>query len=241
MIFVALNYRLGALGFLAGSEVSQDGDLNVGLLDQRLALQWISKYISRFGGAPDKITIMGESAGGGSVIHHWTAYGGDNGPALFSQVIAQSPVVYPVNSNKTEEVFNNFLNNLTVSTLTDARNVSAHDLISANARFIQAAPPTSFLFGPQVDRKFIPRPTAELLGKGKFYKSVTIMAAHNAFEGSFFFDPNVKTDSDFRDWVETVSPGLSKTSMNELLNDIYPPLFDGSLGYTDMDTRQTTL
>ncbi|KAK6219144.1 hypothetical protein LQW54_002393 [Pestalotiopsis sp. IQ-011] len=38
MIYVALNYRLGALGFLAGPELAADGDLNAGLLDQRLAL-----------------------------------------------------------------------------------------------------------------------------------------------------------------------------------------------------------
>jgi carboxylesterase type B len=41
MVFVALNYRLGALGFLSGPEVKKNGDLNVGLLDQRLALEWV--------------------------------------------------------------------------------------------------------------------------------------------------------------------------------------------------------
>lgn len=45
IILVNFNYRVGALGFLAGQKVQQDGDLNVGLLDQRQALQWVKRYI----------------------------------------------------------------------------------------------------------------------------------------------------------------------------------------------------
>jgi carboxylesterase type B len=45
IVFVNFNYRVGALGFLAGEEVQKHGDLNVGLLDQRKALQWVKKHI----------------------------------------------------------------------------------------------------------------------------------------------------------------------------------------------------
>lgn len=45
IVFVNFNYRVGALGFLAGKDVKEDGDLNVGLLDQRMALQWVKKHI----------------------------------------------------------------------------------------------------------------------------------------------------------------------------------------------------
>lgn len=51
MIVVQFNYRLGALGFLAGQEVAADGNLNVGLLDQRQALEWINTYISQVSAA----------------------------------------------------------------------------------------------------------------------------------------------------------------------------------------------
>ena len=59
-------YRLGLLGFLAGSAVAADGDLNAGLLDQRAALEWVQRHIRAFGGDPEKVTIYGESAGGES-------------------------------------------------------------------------------------------------------------------------------------------------------------------------------
>lgn len=49
IVFVNFNYRVGALGFLAGDKVKQDGDLNAGLLDQRLMLDWVQKHISQVG------------------------------------------------------------------------------------------------------------------------------------------------------------------------------------------------
>lgn len=45
IVFVTLNYRVGALGFLASERVRENGDLNVGLLDQRKALRWVQDHI----------------------------------------------------------------------------------------------------------------------------------------------------------------------------------------------------
>jgi carboxylesterase type B len=51
IIGVSINYRLSAWGFLSGSEEIRDsGDLNLGLKDQRLALQWVQENIEAFGG-----------------------------------------------------------------------------------------------------------------------------------------------------------------------------------------------
>lgn len=47
VILVNFNYRVGLWGFLAGEEVRQDGDLNVGLLDQRHLFKWVKKHISK--------------------------------------------------------------------------------------------------------------------------------------------------------------------------------------------------
>lgn len=60
-----MNYRLGALGWLAGPTLQQSGGVsNAGLYDQRLAIEWVAKYIHLFGGDPNQITLLGESAGG---------------------------------------------------------------------------------------------------------------------------------------------------------------------------------
>lgn len=84
IIYISIQYRLGAYGFLAGSEVQSDGDLNAGLLDQRLALEWVQENIHAFGGDPKKVTIEGGSAGGGSVIYQLLRGGGETDPPFRS-------------------------------------------------------------------------------------------------------------------------------------------------------------
>lgn len=73
MIYVALNYRLGALGWSAGPTLQTDGTANAGLLDQQFALRWVKSHIRKFGGDPNRITVIGESSGAGSILHHITA------------------------------------------------------------------------------------------------------------------------------------------------------------------------
>lgn len=59
-MFVNFNYRVGALGFLAGEQVRQDGDLNTGLLDQRKLLQWVQKHIKQVSN-PFGLCILAEN------------------------------------------------------------------------------------------------------------------------------------------------------------------------------------
>jgi carboxylesterase type B len=68
-IIVTHNYRLGAFGFLASTEISG----NYGILDQRLAMEWVQGNIAYFGGDPSRVTIFGQSAGGTSVATHLTS------------------------------------------------------------------------------------------------------------------------------------------------------------------------
>ena len=88
VVVVTINYRLGALGFLAHPALGPAGDVgNYGLADQQAALRWVHDNIAGFGGDPDKVTIAGESAGGMSVCDHLVAPGSEG---LFSAAIIQS-------------------------------------------------------------------------------------------------------------------------------------------------------
>ncbi|GHC90110.1 carboxylesterase/lipase family protein [Novosphingobium pokkalii] len=70
VVRVNIAYRVGALGFLAHPALSAEsghGSGNYGLMDQIAALQWVKRNIARFGGDPDNVTIVGQSAGAMSV------------------------------------------------------------------------------------------------------------------------------------------------------------------------------
>lgn len=88
VVVVTMNYRLGALGFLAHPALGSDGEIgNYGLADQQAALRWVRDNIAEFGGDPDNVTIAGESAGGMAVCDHLVAPGSRG---LFSAAIIQS-------------------------------------------------------------------------------------------------------------------------------------------------------
>ena len=89
-VVVTINYRLGALGFLAHPALaSRPGGPagNYGLMDQQAALRWVRGNIRRFGGDPHNVTIAGESAGGLSVLAHLVSPGSRG---LFGKAIIQS-------------------------------------------------------------------------------------------------------------------------------------------------------
>lgn len=69
VVFVSIQYRVGVLGYLSTDALVKeaDGAGNFGLLDQIKALEWVRENISAFGGDPNNVTIMGQSAGAGSV------------------------------------------------------------------------------------------------------------------------------------------------------------------------------
>ncbi|XP_032527380.2 juvenile hormone esterase-like [Danaus plexippus] len=85
VIFVAINYRLGPLGFLSTLDEACPG--NNGLKDQQEALRFIQKTIASFGGNPNSVTIFGESAGGASVNYHMLS---ETSAGLFHKAISES-------------------------------------------------------------------------------------------------------------------------------------------------------
>jgi para-nitrobenzyl esterase len=89
-VVVTINYRLGALGFLAHPALaSRPGGPagNYGLMDQQAALHWVHRNIEKFGGDPNNVTIAGQSAGGVSVLAHLVSH---RSRGLFQRAIVES-------------------------------------------------------------------------------------------------------------------------------------------------------
>lgn len=104
-MWVAPNYRLGHLGFLGGPTFTLAAGTvpNAGIHDQRFAMQWVQDNVHLFNGDKDEVTMMGVSAGAGSVLHHITAYGGLDKPAMFKRVLPMGTAFYPYGGHSTME------------------------------------------------------------------------------------------------------------------------------------------
>ncbi|KAJ6119828.1 alpha/beta-hydrolase [Penicillium sp. IBT 18751x] len=93
IVMVSFNYCLGLDGFLASSKIADElkqdgfaGNGNFGFTDQKVAMEWVQKYIAQFGGDPDNVTAVGQSAGGISIGHHMVA----NDPIKFHRAVCMS-------------------------------------------------------------------------------------------------------------------------------------------------------
>ena len=87
VVVVTLNYRLGLLGFPPLPEAA-----NLGLLDQQAALRWVKTNIEAFDGDPSRITVLGESAGGMSILAQLTLAGSEG---TFQRAVIQSAATSP--------------------------------------------------------------------------------------------------------------------------------------------------
>ncbi|EGF99067.1 uncharacterized protein MELLADRAFT_68830 [Melampsora larici-populina 98AG31] len=93
-IWVSANWRSSAFGFLGGKEMAAADAGNLGLKDQRLAMEWVQKHIANFGGDPKRVTLYGSNLGSMAVSHQLVAYDGDS-KGLFQNAILGGAVALP--------------------------------------------------------------------------------------------------------------------------------------------------
>lgn len=183
LIVVTINYRLGALGFLAHPALtaeSQHSSGNFGLLDQQAALAWVKANIDKFGGDPTKVTIFGVSAGGNSVWAHITS---PKSAGLFHRAISISGLwatnwnwmgfdepAQPFGLSDAEATGVRFAeasgcNGLGRSAARCLRNTTVADLVEIGSSEFGAV---DFNWGPTTGGSVLPRPLKEALSIGAF-------------------------------------------------------------------------
>jgi carboxylesterase type B len=242
VIFVAVNYRVGGFGFLPGKEVLADGSANLGLLDQRLGLQWVADNIAAFGGDPDKVTIWGESAGSISVMDQMLLYDGDisyKGKPLFRGGIMNSGSIVPaqpVDSNKAQAIYNTVVKEAGCSgssdTLTCLRTTPYNKLLQAcnSVPGILGYSTVNLSYLPRPDGKAITASPEELVTQGKYAK-VPFIVGDQEDEGTLFglFTPNLTTTAEVSEYLSTVFFDEATTAQVNGLVDTYQTITeDGS-------------
>ncbi len=137
-VVVAINYRLGALGYLGGG--------NWGTLDQICALEWVRDHIVAFGGDAGNVTIFGESAGGSAVLSLLAAPGAEG---LFHRVWSMSPSINQLRTlERAEEWAQAFFEAAGVDGLDEARALSVEQILAAQTQ-VMAMPNTGYdMFSP---------------------------------------------------------------------------------------------
>ncbi|KAJ4993369.1 carboxylesterase family protein [Stagonosporopsis vannaccii] len=223
VVFVAINYRLGAFGWLSGPSFAAHGTPNAGFYDQRLALRWVQANIHRFGGDPARVTVFGESAGGGSIAFQLTAFGGEKGRAPFQRAIMQSPgFTPPTGKFEQEDNFQKFLGLLNVSSLAEAREMDTQALQVANEFQIRTSRAGSWTYGPVVDGTFVPELPGLSLLHGRFDRSVDVLVGHNGNEGFGF--PSLQNTTAFDDYISLSFPNAPPAAHKHITTVLYPPV-----------------
>ncbi|MFI6517063.1 carboxylesterase/lipase family protein [Spirillospora sp. NPDC050679] len=177
VVVVTVNYRLGALGFLAHPGL---GAGNYGLMDQQAALRWVQRNIAGFGGRPGKVTIFGESAGGLSVLSHLASPGS---AGLFSAAINQSgayALKLPTRAAAERQ-------GAAFATAAGCADQSAACLRSLPVSAIVAKQGGSAL--PTVDGRVLPRSLDEAFARGDFHR-VPVMNGTTHDESTYFIAAN---------------------------------------------------
>ena len=157
LIYISMQYRLSTFGFLSSAETRENGSPNAGLLDQRSALHWIQRHARDFGGDPSRVTIIGGSAGGGSVMNQMIMYGGVASPP-FAAAVAEYPWWQSYkNGTVLQAQYRQMLEGTGCAGLKCLRNKTTEELIQARQGSFEEGFKEGwyghgdFYFGPSVD------------------------------------------------------------------------------------------
>jgi para-nitrobenzyl esterase len=152
VVVVGLNYRLGALGWLAAEGVPS----NLALRDLRAAVEWLRANVGAFGGDPDRIVLMGESAGSGAIAHLLAT--GDLPVA--GAILQSGAVAGALDAATATWVGEQFLDAAGAASVDDLRHAPVASLLAAQEQTVEAALAKVGMmpFHPWVDDDLLPAP-----------------------------------------------------------------------------------
>ena len=182
VVMVSINYRLGMLGFLDLSSLPDGKDYaysgNLGILDQVEALRWVKRNIAAFGGDPANVTIVGHSAGAGSVSILASI---DEAQGLFRRAIAQSgSVAFTSSREDCQRLTKRVLDATGAKTVAELQALSTDDMIALNDKVGE------FFRFPERDGNLIPEdPYSRFDG---FNAGIDMLIGSNADETRYWID-----------------------------------------------------
>ncbi|HEY8317725.1 MAG TPA: carboxylesterase/lipase family protein [Amnibacterium sp.] len=192
VVFVTVNYRLGALGWVDLSRFSRPDapiDGNLGLRDLVAALQWVRENIAAFGGDPDDVTIFGESAGATAVL---TLLCVPAARGLVHRAIAQSPVIGAIpdaaQAAEWAEEFRLLLDATAAEMPERLRSADVGELMDVTKRLgdrISAEHSGVLLLAPVIDGDVLPQRPLDAFVEGRA-APVPLVIGTNADEGTLF-------------------------------------------------------
>lgn len=245
-ILVTIQYRLGVFGFLAGNEIHNNGNSNLGIFDQVFALKWVHQNIASFGGNPNHVTIWGESAGGGSMMMMTQAFGGALGNSYWQGTIANSPYL-PIQYHYNDSVPQTYYDSMVALTgcagdnnFTCLSNAPYETVFYAGSNLSQTLSPFgTWSANPVTDGRILLAPPSQALYPGKV-NGAHMYAGHLTHEGHSFVPMNISTMADLEAWFDSEYP-LVSTELRELVWEIYPEPQYSNGAYANQYERAATL
>jgi acetylcholinesterase len=224
VIVVSFNYRVGPYGFLATDELAEEGNLNIGLHDQRFALSWVHKHIKMFSGDPDNVTLFGTSVGAGSVLLQTIAYGGnprEEDTARWNAGIAPAvymPSVYEVSD--LEYQYQTLLTATECSDLNCLRSLDTETVQAANdATLFPGDLVALFPYGPVIDHELFTDHPQAMLRAGNFSRERPLIVGSSNSEGTLFV-PQANTTADIDAFLKLQFPALTEGDLHAA-NSLY--------------------
>lgn len=236
VIFVSMNYRATAFGFIASQEVANAGAGNLGLRDQRSALQWVKNFIGEFGGNSSRVTLWGQSAGAISASLQMLAYDGVTGD-LFHGAFMESGAPTPVGNMSQGQPYYDQLVRATNcrqqnDTLACLRQAPLANLTAGISQTPGLWSYQSLVLAwmPRADGDFLTDNPQRLVKQDKVAK-IPFVSGNVDDEGTLFAQSslNVTSDQAFQEYVKTFwLPNASDDQISQVVKDYPQDPSDGS-------------